>query len=99
MWVLAARFDLHVPAAESLKDKRRALRPVIDGLRHRFNAGVSEVDGQDLWQRAGLGVALVGADVTVLERVLQDIERFVACHPALEILSTHEALYQTDDDE
>src|SRR5688500_11757308 len=98
MWVLAARFDLHVGAAESLKDKRRVLRPVIDGLRSRFNVGVAEVEGQDKWQRAGVGVALVGADARVLEQALRQIERFVCSHPGLEVLSVSERLYNTDDD-
>ena len=98
MWVLAARFDLHVGAAASLKDKRRVLRPIVDGLRSRFNVGVAEVDGQDLWQRAALGVALVGADAGVLQTALRKVERFVASHPGLEILDVTESLYQTDDD-
>lgn len=97
MWVLAARFDLHIGAAESLKDKRRALRPVIDGLRARFKVGVAEVDGQDLWQRSGVGVALVGSDQRVLEQALRQIERFVAGRPELEVLAVEERLYQTDD--
>jgi len=98
MWVLAARFDLHVGSATSLKDKRRVLRPILDGLRSRFNVGAAEVDGQDLWQRAGIGVAFVGADAAVLRRALQQVERFVAQHPGLEILDVTESLYQTDDD-
>jgi uncharacterized protein YlxP (DUF503 family) len=98
MWVLTARFDLHVGAAESLKEKRRVVRPVVDGLRARFNAGVAEVDGQNLWQRAGVGVALVGSDAAVLEAALRKMERFVASHPGLEILATEEKLYQTDDE-
>ncbi len=98
MWVLAARFDLHVGAATNLKEKRRVLRPIVDGLRARFNVGVAEVDGQDLWQRAGLGVALVGADAGVLQTALRNVERFVASHPGLEILDVTESLYQTDDE-
>jgi uncharacterized protein YlxP (DUF503 family) len=98
MWVLAARFDLHVGASVSLKDKRRVIRPVVDGLRSRFNAGVAEVGGQDLWQRSEVGVALVGSDAGVLQKALRQVERFVAGHPELEILSVAERLYETDDE-
>ena len=44
---VAVRFDLHVPASRSLKAKRAAIRPVVDGLRHRFKVSVAEVDHQD----------------------------------------------------
>ena len=98
MWVLAAHFDLHIPAALTLKEKRRVVRPVIDGLRAHFNAGVAEVDGHDLWQRCGVGVSLVGSDAGVLEKVLHDMEKFVCRHPGLELLDVTERLYQTDDD-
>ena len=56
---VAVRFDLHVPESRSLKAKRAAIRPVVDGLRHRFKVSVAEVDYQDQWQRAAIGVALV----------------------------------------
>ncbi len=59
MHAVAVRFDLHVPASRSLKAKRAAIRPVVDGLRHRFKVSVAEVDYQDQWQRASIGVALV----------------------------------------
>ena len=60
MHAAAACFDLHVPESRSLKTKRAAIRPIVDGLRHRFRVSVAEVDHQDQWQRAAIGVALVG---------------------------------------
>ena len=48
----AVRFDLHIPQSRSLKAKRAAIRPIVDGLRHRFHVSVAEVDHQDQWQRA-----------------------------------------------
>ena len=65
--------DLHLPASHSLKDKRSILNHVKDRLRSRFNAAVADVGPQDLWQRASLGVAVVGAESAVLERVLREV--------------------------
>src|SRR5207245_11774646 len=45
--------ELHVAGSQSLKDKRMVLRRVKDRLK-KFNVAVSEVDHQDLWQRASL---------------------------------------------
>ena len=55
----AVRFDLHIPQSRSLKVKRAAIRPIVDGLRHRFHVSVAEVDHHDQWQRAAIAVAVV----------------------------------------
>ncbi len=93
---VAVRFDLHVPASRSLKAKRAAIRPVVDGLRHRFKVSVAEVDHQDQWQRASIGVALVDGSAGHLEEVMASVERFVAAAPDVELLDTETAWLETD---
>jgi uncharacterized protein YlxP (DUF503 family) len=63
--------DIHIPHAQSLKDKRMVLRSLKDRLRTKFNVSVSEVDHQDLWQRAQISVVTVGSDEKFLEKVLE----------------------------
>jgi uncharacterized protein YlxP (DUF503 family) len=63
--------DIHVPHAQSLKDKRMVVRSVKDRLRSKFNVAVAEVDHQDLWQRAQLSVVTVGSDENYLNQMLQ----------------------------
>lgn len=82
----AARFDLHVPHSRSLKAKRQAVRPIVDGLRHRFRVSVAEVGHQDQWQRCAIGVALVAESAGHLQERLDGIERFVAAAPDVELL-------------
>jgi uncharacterized protein len=82
----AACFDLHVPESRSLKTKRAAIRPIVDGLRHRFPVSVAEVDHQNQWQRAAIGVAVVGSTVTQVREVLASVERFVVSAPDVELL-------------
>jgi len=70
--------ELFIPEARSLKDKRAVLRSLKDRLK-KFNVAVAEVEDQDLWQRAGLGIAAVattGAQVDrMLASVVDEIER------------------------
>jgi uncharacterized protein len=70
--------ELHLPGAQSLKDKRMVLRRLKDRLA-KFNVAVAEVEHQDLWQRAGLGVVTVATAQAQAERELQaaanEIER------------------------
>ena len=57
MHAAAISFDLHVPESRSLKAKRAAVRPIVDGLRHRFKVSGAEVVGSparlELGQLAG----------------------------------------------
>jgi len=62
--------ELHLSGARSLKDKRMVLRSVKDRLR-RLNVAVAELEHQDQWQRAGLGVVTVAASETLARRELE----------------------------
>jgi uncharacterized protein YlxP (DUF503 family) len=81
-----ARYELHVPASHSLKAKRAVIRPIVDGLRHRFHLSVAEVDHHDTWQRAAIAVAVVAADHRRVVEVLEHVERFVAVARDVELL-------------
>lgn len=91
----AVRFDLHVPESRSLKVKRAAIRPIVDGLRHRYRVSVAEVGYHDQWQRAEIGIAVVAASGGHLRDVLDEVERFVARAPAIEVLEV-EVIHMDD---
>ncbi|HEY7439585.1 MAG TPA: DUF503 domain-containing protein [Acidimicrobiia bacterium] len=82
----AAVFDIHLPESRSLKAKRAHIRPVIEGLRGRFRASVAEVDHQDQWQRASIGVAVIATSERGVLEQLQAAERFVVSRPDVEII-------------
>lgn len=75
MHAAALRVELRIPDSHSLKDKRGRLKPVIADLRRQFGVSVAEIDHQDLWQRASLGVALVASQAGQLERVVFSLEK------------------------
>ncbi len=77
MFVGIARIELHIPAARSLKDKRQVVRGLKDRIRERARAAVAEVDHQDLWQRAALGVAVVAGEAGQARELLQSVRRIV----------------------
>jgi len=77
MYVLPVRIELHIPRAQSLKAKRAVLRPIIDGCRHRYPVAIAEVDHQDTWQRSGLGISAVSSNVSHVEEIIDEVERFV----------------------
>jgi uncharacterized protein YlxP (DUF503 family) len=91
----AMSFDLHVPESRSLKAKRAAIRPIVDGLRHRFRISVAEVAHHDQWQRAEIAVAIVAESDGRVQLLLDGVERFVAAAPAVELLGTETAWLET----
>ena len=78
--------DLHLPGCRSLKEKRSLLRPLLERLQRRFGVSVAELDHQDLWQRAGLGVSAVSGSASVLDRLLDDVERYVWAQSQIEVI-------------
>ncbi len=78
MVVALLSVELHMPGAQSLKDKRALLRRVKDRLT-KFNVAVAEVAYHDLWQRAALGVVTVATASDHADRelaaVAEEIER------------------------
>ncbi len=89
-------FELHVPESRSLKTKRAAIRPIVDGLRHRFRISVAEVDHQDAWQRAAIAVAVVGSTEGHVRDTLASVERFVAGAPDVELLDVETAWLESE---
>lgn len=86
MVVGTLRLELHLPAADSLKAKRSVVNRVKERVRSRFNASIAEVSNQDLWQRATLGVAVVGEEQGLLDHVLHEILAVVEREDRLAVL-------------
>lgn len=70
-------FELHLPHARNLKDKRRVTKSLIDKLHQRHRVSVSETDFHDLHQRAEVGLAMVHRDAASIERAFDSIHRQV----------------------
>jgi uncharacterized protein len=78
MVVGVLRLSLLIRGARSLKEKRYALRRIVDRVRARYNVSIAEVGDNDIWQRALVGVTAVANDRSfvneVLDKVVRDVE-------------------------
>ena len=77
MTVGIARIQFRLHGNQSLKDKRKVVKSLIEKSRHRFNVAVAEVEDQDLHQRATLAIAVIGSDGRILNSVLDHIIDFM----------------------
>lgn len=97
MFTETAVFDLLLPGdAQSLKQKRSYVRPIIAMLR-KFEVSVAEVGFHDLHGRAQIGVAVVAPDAAQARSVIDTCEHQVAGRPEIELLSVKRRLYGDDD--
>ncbi len=81
----------------SLKEKRSLIRPVVAELRRKFSVSAAETGSQDLYRRAGIGVAVVAGERGHVVEVLDAAERLVTAHPEFELLSVRRSLRRGDD--
>ena len=92
MVVGIVRFELHLPGARSLKDKRQVVRSLKERLRERVHASVAEVEYQDLWQRAAIGFAVVSEDGGQVREMLQSARNIVDSYLQAQVLDWQETL-------
>ena len=77
MFIGACRVTLHLPASQSLKDKRQVVRSLLARLRNQFEVSAAEVEHQDLRQLATLGLAYVSGDAGHAQEVLDHAVRYI----------------------
>jgi hypothetical protein len=94
--VAVVQVELHIPTSQSLKEKRAALRPIVEGIRHRFQISVAEVGYQDKWQRALVGMAVVSGSASHAAEVVSAVERWVWAKPDVEVCRFETTWYGDD---
>ena len=56
MVIGACTVRLHLPGVASLKEKRGRLKPILARLPREFNLAAAEIELQDIWQNAEIGL-------------------------------------------
>jgi hypothetical protein len=69
--------ELFIGEANSLKDKRRVLKSLLEKIRARFNVSIAEVAQQDLWQRSTVAFACVSNERAHADQMLSAVVRFM----------------------
>jgi len=72
------KISLRLPGNHSLKGKRQVVKSITARVRNRFNVSVAEVDNQDLWQLATLGICCVSNNKRYTNEVLSKVVDFIA---------------------
>ncbi|MGA2695931.1 MAG: DUF503 domain-containing protein [Terriglobales bacterium] len=78
MPIAVLTLELHIEAAQSLKDRRHVVRSLKDKLRHSFNISVAELDAGELWNRATIGIVSISNSRDYLDGLMKNVERSAA---------------------
>lgn len=82
--------ELHIPGAQSLKDRRQVVRSLKDKLRHRLNVSVAETSVDERWQRAEIAIAVVASNRTGAEQTLAQAEQLAEDQPGAELIAANQ---------
>lgn len=83
------QIELRLPENHSLKGKRQVIKSIIARLQNNYNVSVAEVDNQELWQIATLGISCVSNHRRHADEILANVIRFIIQnYPDLEIVSS-----------
>jgi len=77
MNVGVCKVNLRLPENLSLKGKRRVMKSITTRVRSKFNVAVAEVDNEELWQLATLGICCVSNNSRHTNEVISKIVDFI----------------------
>ena len=69
---------LRLPENHSLKGKRQVVKSIIARVRARYNVSIAELEDQDQWQVAILGVSCISCHSQQVNQVLSQVAEFIA---------------------
>jgi uncharacterized protein len=78
--------SIEIPESASLKDKRQALRSLLDNLRNKYNVSAAELERQDSWKFSTIGVACISSDQAFINKVLDSIAGRIGSDPRVVLL-------------
>jgi len=85
MFIGILQIELFIGEAQSLKDKRRVVRSLVEKVRNRFNVAVAETGRLDSWNYCGLGFAFVSNEAGHLDSMMNSAVNFIESQGSCEV--------------
>jgi uncharacterized protein len=90
MVIGVARVVLHIPEARSLKDKRQIVKSLLAQVQREFHLAAAEVEHQDEWQIAVLGLSCVSTSARHADEILAHAVGFISSRNLSAVLADYE---------
>ena len=89
MIIVYAEIDCLIYHAQSLKEKRSVIKPLLLKIRRDYNVSIAEIDYQSLWQRTKFAIVTVSNEKQHAEKMIQEVLKVLEANADLEITSTY----------
>jgi uncharacterized protein YlxP (DUF503 family) len=89
-------FEIHIPQAQSLKEKRMVVKSLRDRLRNKFDASVAEVALNDLHQRARIAATIVSNEGEVVRSMIESMVGFIETQGEAQLVGWTDELIDFD---
>ena len=68
---------LHLPLSKSLKNKRSIIKSIIQKVQNKYNVSISEIDNNEKWKSATIGISIISNKMSYIKKQLSDIIYFI----------------------
>ena len=77
MHIGICKIRFRLPENETLKGKRQVIKSIIARVQNKFSVSVAEIDDNDVWQLASIGVACISNDSRHANEILSHVVDFI----------------------
>lgn len=78
--------ELYIYEVYSLKEKRSIIKSLVDKLKNKYNISIAEVGDNDTWNKALIGICLVGNTSNYVNKVISRVIGFIDRETRVEII-------------
>jgi hypothetical protein len=78
--------DLRIPGCRSLKEKRQIVKALKDSIRRKYNISIAELEHQDTWQRALIGIAAISSNARFANQVLSKVVNVIEANGSVQLI-------------
>ena len=77
MVIGVCQITLHLPECHSLKEKRQIVKSIMARVHNQFEVAIAEVEDNDRWQIATLGMSCVSNSSQHASEVLERVRNYI----------------------
>ncbi|MEO0289419.1 MAG: DUF503 domain-containing protein [candidate division WOR-3 bacterium] len=88
MKVTVVKIELFMRESQTLKDKRRVIKSLIERVKNRYNVSIAEVDDNDSCKKSTIGIAILSNDTKFNDKQLKEIINFIDSNPFVMIIKS-----------
>ena len=77
MIIGVCQITLHLPECHSLKEKRQIVKSILARVHNQFEVAIAEVENNDLWQIATLGISYVSNSSQRASEILEHVQNYI----------------------